>query len=382
MSKIKVYTCGSDKPQPINFILTEQNYPQPVESHELTEINYFKDHQLNGVKSIAAGMSYSALIDSNGILYTWGQLNVSQTTKEKYTQEPKIGTYFTSKNIVLKQVSTMNEHAAVVSEDGNVFIWGNNSFHHFPSLDNSDDILIDNPSMIKLSFKANSVSCGGYFTMILSVDGSIWINGVNNQNELGFDWNSPFSTQTIVQNPQQLSPSFFNNKKIIQIAAGWSHAAALSQDGSVYTWGKSSTGRLGRNSTRKIDLATFDQNIKIKFITCGHNDTYAIDVNGKIYGAGLNEGGQHGSNIKQGKRTMKILNNEGRIQFCSSGSDHSIIILGNRSIKVAGSNKCAKLSLNVSQCPFTTVFLPILSNEKGLLAAAGFNHSLFVTIAS
>ena len=86
-----------------------------------------------------------------------------------------------------------------------------------------------------------------------------------------YQWGNQFGQQ-------YLTPTIENTirERIIQIAAGFNHKAALSHDGKVYTWGVSSHGQLGHidkenkmHPTLIIPLADY----QISFISCGTYST-------------------------------------------------------------------------------------------------------------
>lgn len=97
----------------------------------------------------------------------------------------------------------------------------------------------------------------------------------------------------------KLSPIFFK-RKIIDIACGKDHVLVKNEEFRLYTWGNNFYGQLGipnfpttweSNKEEPIELTFFNSN-KVKQITCGAYNSFAINENNTVYGWGSNENGQ------------------------------------------------------------------------------------------
>lgn len=98
--------------------------------------------------------------------------------------------------------------------------------------------------------------------------------------------------------------------KVTAIAAGEAHTLALSGDGSVYSWGRGTFGRLGTGSeadqhypvrlnffaSSTDGRATDDKNIKIVGIAAGAYHSLALSDDGSVWAWGYNVYGQIGGN--------------------------------------------------------------------------------------
>ena len=90
--------------------------------------------------------------------------------------------------------------------------------------------------------------------------------------------------------------------RIKKVAAGFGHTAAITEDGSLFTWGFNVFGQLGigekGNIRRKPVLIEKDITNgwlpKVRDVACGYNFTYMIDYNGKIYSWGKGYIGHNG----------------------------------------------------------------------------------------
>ena len=89
-----------------------------------------------------------------------------------------------------------------------------------------------------------------------------------------------------------------------QIASGDDYFAALSANGSVFTWGQPDCGRLGHGPTAELDMflpverptkiMELGPGVRIELLSCGRSHMLAVDSSGLLYGWGDNRCGQLG----------------------------------------------------------------------------------------
>ncbi|RHY62099.1 hypothetical protein DYB30_011711, partial [Aphanomyces astaci] len=88
----------------------------------------------------------------------------------------------------------------------------------------------------------------------------------------------------------------------VAVACGWDHSLAVTGDGSVYSWGSGSNGKLGHGDEDNRDVPTKIQGLNGKAILdvkAGCEHTTAITTNGEMYTWGHSDSGRlgHGDNI-------------------------------------------------------------------------------------
>ena len=69
---------------------------------------------------------------------------------------------------------------------------------------------------------------------------------------------------------------FFVGKKVCGISAGYSHSAAITEDGFLYTWGCNDQGQLGHGDFKLRDLPTLNQSLlgmNVNQVACGTGHT-------------------------------------------------------------------------------------------------------------
>jgi len=66
------------------------------------------------------------------------------------------------------------------------------------------------------------------------------------------------------------------NYKIVKIATGFSHTAAITQDGKLFLWGKGRDGQLGLGDIGYNTLPVQLELNGVKQVACGQNHTLVV----------------------------------------------------------------------------------------------------------
>ena len=113
------------------------------------------------------------------------------------------------------------------------------------------------------------VSSGQVQTAAIKTDGTLWLWGSNASGRLGDN------TITNRSSPVQTITGGTNWK---QVECGYSHTAAIKNDGTLWLWGENSNGRLGDNTeySRPSPVQTIMRGTTWKQVSCGDIHTAAI----------------------------------------------------------------------------------------------------------
>eukprot|EP01084_Bolivina_argentea_P028041 52154_1 len=127
----------------------------------------------------------------------------------------------------------------------------------------------------------------------------------------------------------------FNNKKVVNIAAGTYHSLFLESNGNVWSCGDNEYGQLGigdnRNVYNPVLIKYFiQQKIKVLNIACGRNHNLVMNET-SVYAWGLNEYGQCGNGTTTNIHEPKLIyvSNECSVQQIKAGAFHSYICINN-----------------------------------------------------
>lgn len=166
-------------------------------------------------------------------------------------------------------------HFAIINEDDDVYMFGDNLYGQ---LGLGDCVNRETPTKLQNMPKISSTGTGTLFTVLLDVNGDVWICGL-----LG-------KPQEAYLTPHKL----MENHKIVGIACGLKHILLLDDEGSVFSCGSNENGQLGNQLKTTTLPCKIDDIPKIKKIYAGQYFSFLIDVNGLCWSFGLNNGGQLG----------------------------------------------------------------------------------------
>ena len=244
-------------------------------------------------KSVASGGRHTAATKNDGTLWTWGnnangQLGNNTTTA---TSSPVQTITFATN---WKQVSCGTYHTAAIKTDGTLWTWGRNSAPQpssLPSGQLGDNTATQRSSPVQTvagGTNWKSLSSGFAHVAAIKTDGTLWTWGLNNFGQLG--------DNTIVKKSSPVQTvAFGTNWK--QVSCGVYMTAAIKTDGTLWTWGKNSSGALGDNTTvdksSPIQTVTGGNNWKM---FCSNSGSYAIKTDGTLWVWGNNNDGQLGDN--------------------------------------------------------------------------------------
>uniref|UniRef100_A0A8C5KMB2 X-linked retinitis pigmentosa GTPase regulator n=1 Tax=Jaculus jaculus TaxID=51337 RepID=A0A8C5KMB2_JACJA len=225
----------------------------------------------------ACGRNHTLISTVNGSVYAAGGNNEGQLglgdTDDRDTFHQI--SFFTSKDNI-KQLSAGANTSAALTEDGKLFMWGDNSEGQI-GLKNKSNVCI--PHEVTIGKPISWISCGYYHSAFVTVDGELYTFGEPENGKLGL----PDPLLINHRSPQQVSRI---PEKVNQVACGGGHTVVLT-DNVVYTFGLGQFGQLGLGTfifeTSEPTVLTHVKDKKINFISCGENHTALMTDIGLMY---------------------------------------------------------------------------------------------------
>jgi alpha-tubulin suppressor-like RCC1 family protein len=259
-----------------------------------------------GIKQISCGYYHTAILLTNGHVYTCGLNESGQLGRPGNSGDSIANSEFMIINLnvgKVKQISCGGEHTAILLTNGHVYTCGLNFFGQLGRPGNGYNNTPNSEFMIiNLNVgKVKQISCGYYHTAILLTNGHVYTCGNNQYGQLG----RPLNSGTNKPNPEFMIINL-NVGKVKQISCGYYHTAILLTNGYVYTCGNNYFGELGRSEnsvTNKPNpkFEIIDPYVgKVKQISCGGDHTAILLTNGHVYTCGYNEYGQLGRPLNSG----------------------------------------------------------------------------------
>ncbi|KAJ4980383.1 hypothetical protein NE237_031220 [Protea cynaroides] len=238
---------------------------------------------LDGVRSIALGGVHSVALTALGEVFTWGYGGFGALGHSVYTRELLPRLVKGSWDGKICHIATGGAHTAAVTDSGELYMWGREEGDGRLGLGASrgpnEGGALSIPSKVKaLPVPVAAVSCGGFFTMVLTKEGQLWNWGANSNHELGR------GDKIGGWRPQPI-PSL-KDVRIIQMASGGYYSLALTDDGKVLSWGHGGQGQLGHSSIENQKVPVVVESLvgeRITYIACGGSSSAAITDKGKLY---------------------------------------------------------------------------------------------------
>ena len=294
-------------------------------------------------------------------------LVVSNDAKSIYinllTHDEILDDYYNQDNETPSQLSFGRNHSACITENGNLYMWGNNSIGHL----GIGKTYTSQLTPIKTMYNIKDVSLGTNHSACVTKDDELYTWGYNTQYQLG---NGSTATQI---NPVNI----LSNARVVSL--GTNHSAAITRNNDLYTWGWNCVGQLGNRTTVNQSISSQEILSNIKMVSLGNDHSAAITEEGDLYMWGNNSYGKVGT----GDTKNSLYNSPqfimSGVKYVSLGHNHSSAITENGDLYMWGNNHCGQLG-NGTKGLSETVYLPaepIMSNIKQV--SLGEYHSGAIT---
>ncbi|XP_023010440.1 retinitis pigmentosa GTPase regulator b isoform X6 [Maylandia zebra] len=335
-------------------------------------------------------------IPESGAVFTFGKSKFADNIPSK----------FWLKNDIPLRIACGDEHTALITENGKLFLFGSNNWGQ---LGLGSKVTVNKPTCVKAlkSEKVQLVACGRNHTLICTAQGKVYASGGNSEGQLGlgdcdertsfkrldfFDSQGPIKMlaagsntsaaltasgklfmwgdntegqiglgkESQVSSPQEVSVG----RPISWVSCGYYHSALVTVDGALYTFGERDSGKLGLG-THQLPGHRVPQLVKsikepVTQVACGGGHTVAL-AEGSVYTFGLGQFGQlgHGTFIFE-SRVPRLVEHfkKGRACQVACGENHTAVITEDGLLYTFGDGRHGKLGLGEEN--FTNQFKPTL----------------------
>lgn len=169
---------------------------------------------------------------------------------------------------ITPQVSAGVVHNLLLQTDGTLWSWGGGSCYQLGTSSRSQQE--KTPTQVGYSSHWKSISAGGYHSIALKEDGTLW------------NWGciSTYDSNGVKEIPTQVG----NDKDWVKIDAGYNYSMAIKSDGTLWTWGRLIWNQVGTS----ID-DTFSTPLQVgtdqdwKNVSAGWDETIALKEDGTLW---------------------------------------------------------------------------------------------------
>jgi alpha-tubulin suppressor-like RCC1 family protein len=302
--------------------------------------------------AVAAGTVFSAALDADGGVWTWGSDGFGQLGNGAPTT-----TVLTPAQVLTgaAALAAGPAHVVVAKADGTLWGWGS-----------VNGVGETSPTQVAGVTNAAAVAAGNAHVLVLKSDGTVWAYGANAAGQLGD------GTTTHRTTPVQV----VGLAGVVAIAAGQETSFALQTDGAgtgiVWAWGSNAYGELGDGSTssRPVPVRVLGVTNPTRIAAYAQGQfAMALQANGQVVTWGRNDHGQLGQGDVTDRSTPVLLPVTG---FRQLGAGSAFALAVDRSARTWGWGDAGALGVGggSDRPPQHTQFI------DALLLTGGAEHSL------
>ncbi|XP_033636958.1 serine/threonine-protein kinase Nek8-like [Asterias rubens] len=253
------------------------------------------------IQHVSCGDMFTACLTDRGILMTYGSGAHGCLGHGDYhdVSQAKIVEELLGYEVV--KVSCGASHVMAVTNDNEVLSWGRGENGRL-GLDSQESFSSPQSVILPVESLITSVHCGLDCSLLLTEDKKVLACGSNRYNKLGLDSIS-LSGKTLnkVDEMRTYAPvasSPINQLSIKSVAIGTAHAAIVTDDQQCYMLGSNQFGQLGCDTdplvTRIPCNPEFQDGVIVTDVACGDMFTVALSSDGQVFSWGKSSRGRLG----------------------------------------------------------------------------------------
>ena len=324
----EVWSCGE-------YANGRLGYPQPENlSPSLSKLR--KIENLHSIKAISANSNgkHVLALTFNGVVFSWGDSEFGQTghgTRDTI-EKPRLVQALRGNEVV--KISAGSRHSACINKRGHLFTWGcgrQGKLGH-PISTGTDHPDVTKPKRVDhfRHLKVVDVACGdsdGHTIALTQGESGLNVWSWGRQGAI-------LGRYSPVESPSHLPGliPFHNEVQVVQVFAGASFSAVLTENGEVFTWGKGGYYRLGHESEENafapLKVNTFDE--KVIKVAVGALHTICLTESNAVIGWGDNEKSQLAQRDILVKQPTQVHQFDAKDRvLLAAGSAHTVLTVEN-----------------------------------------------------
>ncbi|XP_011304625.1 E3 ubiquitin-protein ligase HERC2 [Fopius arisanus] len=276
------------------------------------------------IKKVAvhSGGTHAIALTQDSKVFSWGEGEDGKLGhgNRLSLDKPRLIEAFKSKRI--RDIACGSGHSAAISSNGELYTWG---LGEYGRLGHGDTATQLKPKLVEalVGQRVIQIACGSKDaqTLALTEDGSVYSWGDGDFGKLGRGGSGGCYTPLLVDR--------LNNLGVVQIECGAQFSLALTKYGEVWTWGKGDYYRLGHGNDQHIRRPTVIEGLrgkKVTHVAVGALHCLAVTDTGQVYAWGDNDHGQQGNGTTIVNRKPSLVHGleDTKINRVACGSSHSV----------------------------------------------------------
>ncbi|HLN61648.1 MAG TPA: fibronectin type III domain-containing protein, partial [Symbiobacteriaceae bacterium] len=288
------------------------------------------------------------------------QVQAYDRYKNESTDGPTVSVHTLPVRNVAATAATGTYYGLVAGINGDVWGWGDNLAGEISPSAKAG--IYQRPFVVAGATDITAVSVGLYHTLALRGDGTVWSWGASDNGRLGRD-TRPYPTSV------GYVPDLGN---IVSVSAGCYHSLAARADGTVWAWGYNAYKQLGDGTT--IDRSSPVQ-VKglsgVSSVAAGCYYSLALKSDGTVWMWGALSPGVSGASAPASPTRVGSLTN---VVAITAGASHALAVTADGSVWAWGTNTSGQIGDGTTTNRWTPVKVGGLTGVSSV--AAGAAHSV------
>ncbi|TYI64975.1 hypothetical protein E1A91_D09G125400v1 [Gossypium mustelinum] len=343
------------------------------------------------VQNIACGGRHAALVTKQGEVFSWGEESGGQLGHGVDTDvlHPKLIDSLSNTNIEL--VACGEYHTCAVTLSGDLYTWGD-GMYNFGLLGHGNEVSHWVPKRVNGPLEGihvSSISCGPWHTAVVTSAGQLFTFGDGTFGVLGHGDRNSVSIPREVESLKGLRTvraacGVWHTAAVVEVMAGNSSSSNCSS-GKLFTWGDGDKGRLGHGDKEtKLVPTCVAALVEPNFcqVACGHSLTVVLTTSGHVYTMGSSVYGQLGNPQADGKVPTRV---EGKlsksfVEEISCGAYHVAALTSRTEVYTWGKGANGRLGHGDADDRNTPTLLEALKDKQVKSIACGTNFTAAICL--
>ncbi|XP_022989758.1 PH, RCC1 and FYVE domains-containing protein 1-like [Cucurbita maxima] len=369
-----VVKIGAEKNSSYVTSRTDVLLPRPLESNVVLDIHH-----------IACGVRHAALVTRQGEVFTWGEESGGRLGHGvvKDVSQPRMIESLAASSIDF--VACGEFHTCAVTMTGELYTWGDGT-HNAGLLGHGSDVSHWIPKRVSgplEGLQVASVTCGPWHTALVTSMGQLFTFGDGTFGALGHGDRENISYPKEVESLSGLRTiavacGVWHTSAVVEVIVTQSSASISS--GKLFTWGDGDKNRLGHGDKEpRLKPTCVPALIDYDFhkIACGHSLTVGLTTSGQVFSMGSTVYGQLGNPSADGKIPCLVedkLFGES-VEEVSCGAYHVVVLTSKNEVYTWGKGANGRLGHGDVEDRKTPTLVEALKDRHVKYIACGSNYT-------
>ncbi len=286
----------------------------------------------------------------------------------------------------LKTVVAGNNLTLALKTSGSTYVWGENTWGQTAN----GNLTTPQSTPLALAGAATwkSVATGGFHTLGIKTDGTLWAWGLNFNGQLGNGQSGSISPGQPKYSPIPVKIGVATDWLVVGAGDGHSLGIKGTTTPVLMAWGQNASGQLGLGNTNPVSLptqivVTVPSGRQWASLACSAGYSLALRSDGVVFGWGDNNNGQLGQLNGPTQLNAPTAINLLTVQTLSiaAGTSHVAAIGQDNTLWMWGSNVSGQLGKGPSGTPTIYTVPAQIGTDLWVAVACGGAHTLAIRLA-